>query len=147
MDTATSIDVHTDSELHISRGTVGCKKVSLDNTKGKCDMICLMFVCMSVCVYFIEPDKLTKRRFFCPREQINCIHTGKTAVFCCQPLGSCRIWCLASWLESLSKRWLLVIYFSAPLSGKLNRQPSSDMSASQTITYCSFVRASYLCAH
>lgn len=43
MDTATSIDVHIDNDLDIS------KKVILGNRNGKCDMI-MSHVCMCVCV-------------------------------------------------------------------------------------------------
>lgn len=48
MDTATSIDVHTDSDLDISMGTVGSKKCGY---KGKYDMICLLLVRVSLCVF------------------------------------------------------------------------------------------------
>lgn len=50
MDTVTSIDVHTDSDVDMLGETEGCKHVSLESMIGKCDLICLM---LSVCVFLV----------------------------------------------------------------------------------------------
>lgn len=53
MDTVTSIDVHTDSDVDAPKETEGCKDGSLGDMNGKCDPICLMLdTCQFVCISF-----------------------------------------------------------------------------------------------